>query len=240
MPRPLRSPQLMRTALVLHLIAMVASLSPTGMPALAAAEANAGPKTTPAAPAEKSLFDGETLGGWKPSAFDSQAAVKVEHPFRDGLAAIVLERSTYLSGITWAYAKDIPRMNYEISLEAMKLEGNDFFCGLTFPVGESACTLIVGGWGGMVTGISCIDNSDASDNETTSAKEFLPNRWYRIRVRVTPAKLEAWIDGEQVVDFETTGRKLDLRFGDIQHSLPLGIAAYETRAALRHIELRRI
>jgi hypothetical protein len=122
----------------------------------------------------------------------------------------------------------------------MRLEGSDFFCGLTFPVGKSAVTFVVGGWGGMVTGISCIDNSDASDNETTSSKDFKSDRWYRIRVRVTPGKLEAWIDGDQVVDVETTGRKLDLRFGEISNSLPLGIAAYETKAALRDLRLRRL
>ena len=218
-------------------LAVVVSL---GGPALVAADSGAPARPAAAPHPGQSLFDGETLAGWKSSAFDSQAAVKVEHPFRDGSGAIVLEKSSFLSGITWMNGKDLPRMNYEISLEAMKLEGNDFFCGLTFPVGESAVTFVVGGWGGMVTGISCIDNSDASDNETSTAREYKPNRWYRIRVRVTPAKLEAWIDDEQVVDFETTGRRLDLRFGDISHSLPLGIAAYETRAALREIWLRRL
>ncbi len=205
---------------------------------LTAASLSAAEATPP--PAERSLFDGKSLGGWKPSAFDSQAAVKVEPTFRDGPAAIILERSAHLSGITWADADSVPRMNYEISLEAMRLEGSDFFCGLTFPVGKSAVTFVVGGWGGMVTGISCIDNSDASDNETTSSKDFKSDRWYRIRVRVTPGKLEAWIDGDQVVDVETTGRKLDLRFGEISNSLPLGIAAYETKAALRDLRLRRL
>jgi hypothetical protein len=188
----------------------------------------------------RSLFDGESLKGWKPSAFDSQAAVKVENPFREGTAAIILERSNYLSGITWTNEADIPRMNYEITLEAMKLEGHDFFCGLTFPVGDTAVTFVVGGWGGMVTGISCVDNSDASDNDTSTAKEYKPNQWYKVRVRVTPGRLDAWIDNEKMVELETTGRKLDLRFGEIKNSLPLGIAAFETRAALRNIQLRRL
>lgn len=188
----------------------------------------------------RSLFDGESLKGWKPSAFDSQAAVKVENPFREGAAAIILERSNHLSGITWVNGAEIPRMNYEITLEAMKLEGNDFFCGLTFPVGDSAVTFVVGGWGGMVTGISCVDNSDASDNDTSTSKEYKANQWYKIRVRVTPGRLDAWIDNEKMVELETAGRKLDLRFGEIKNSLPLGIAAYETRAALRNIELRRL
>ena len=51
----------------------------------------------------------------------------------------------------------IPKSNYEIRLEAKRTDGNDFFCGLTFPVQEGFATLIVGGWGGGVTGISNID-----------------------------------------------------------------------------------
>lgn len=208
-------------------------------PAAAAAPTGDG-APSPAAQGETVLFDGRTLAGWKPSNFDSQTAVKVENPFRGGPGAIVLPRSTYMAGITLADATGLPRMNYELSLEAMRTDGGDFFCGLTFPIGGSAVTFVVGGWGGMVTGISCIDNSDASDNETTTGKQYENNRWYRIRVRVTPGKLEAWVDDEQVVDFETTGRKLDLRFGDISKSLPLGIAAYETGAAFRQLRLRRL
>ena len=37
-----------------------------------------------------------------------------------------------------------------------------------------------------------------------------------------------------------SGRLIGLRPGDIQKSLPLGIASYMTRAALRDIRLRRL
>jgi hypothetical protein len=50
-------------------------------------------------------------------------------------------------------------MNYEIKLEAKKVTGNDFFCGMTFPVGDSFCSFIVGGWGGPVVGLSSIDGT---------------------------------------------------------------------------------
>ena len=70
--------------------------------------------------------------------------------------------------------------------------------------------------------------------------EFAHNRWYRIRVRVTEAKIEAWINDEQMVDLETRNRIISLRPGDIQKSLPLGIATYMTRAAVRDIRVRRI
>jgi len=194
---------------------------------------------TAAAETGQSLFDGKTLAGWKPSAFDTQKPVKIESPFQNGPGAVILERTEYLCGIT-RDAGEVPRTNYEISLEAMKLEGSDFFCGLTFPVGQTACTFVVGGWGGMVVGLSCIDNADASENETSQGMEFKTNRWYRIRVRVTPERISAWIDQDQMVDLEIAGKTIDLRFGDIKHSLPLGIAAFQTRAALRNIRLQRL
>ena len=57
----------------------------------------------------------------------------------------------YMTGITWT--NEMPRMGYEISLEAMRVEGSDFFCGLTFPVGKDYLSLIVGGWGGRRGGV---------------------------------------------------------------------------------------
>jgi len=191
-------------------------------------------------PAWRSLFDGRTLTGWAQSGFEGEGAVKIESPFRGGPGVIILEKGTTLSGVTWTKGSDLPRVNYEIELEAMKLEGEDFFCGLTFPVGASACSFIVGGWGGMVVGLSSVDHFDASDNETSTGMEFKDNRWYRIRVRVTDQKIEAWIDEKPMVDLETTGRKISLRWGEIDKSLPLGVAAFMTRAALREIRIRRL
>jgi hypothetical protein len=42
------------------------------------------------------------------------------------------------------------------------------------------------------------------------------------------------------VDLELEGRKVMLRPGDIQKSLPLGVASYMTTAAVRDIRLRRL
>ena len=187
-----------------------------------------------------SLFDGKALGSWAPSEFEFVGGAKVEAPFRGGPGAIIIEKGTTLSGITWTDGAALPRTNYELTLEAMKLAGSDFFCGLTFPVGKDACTFIVGGWSGMVVGISSIDDMDASENETTDGMDFADNRWYRIRVRVTPEKIEAWIGEKQMVDLELKGKKISLRPGDIQKSLPLGIATYMTRAAVRDIRMRRL
>ncbi len=198
-------------------------------------------KAAPKKPAGwQNLFDGKTLTGWAQSGFDGEGAVKVENPFRGGGGAIVVEAGTALTGITWTKGSTLPKTNYEVEVMAMKLEGSDFFCGLTFPVGKTACSFIAGGWGGMVTGISSVDYSDASENDTTSGMTFVDNRWYRIRVRVTDEKIEAWIDDQQMVDLEYKERKISMRPGDIEKSQPLGLASYQTRAAYRDIKLRRL
>jgi hypothetical protein len=188
--------------------------------------------------AERVLFDGRSLAGWKLAGFEGEGDVKVEPEFQGDGPAIVIGKGVTLSGVTWIRGGELPRTNYELSLEAMRVDGADFFCGLTFPVGKAACTFVVGGWSGMVVGISSIDDADASENETTTGMEFADKRWYRIRVRVTDRKIEAWIDREQKVDVEWPGKKIALRPGDIQQSLPLGIASYMTTAAVRNIRLK--
>jgi hypothetical protein len=131
-------------------------------------------------------------------------------------------------------------MNYEIALDAMRVNGSDFFCGLTVPVGDSFCSLIVGGWGGALVGISSLDGMDASENETTKYVTFQQGRWYRIRLRVTQDRLEAWIDQDKLADVVTSGKKISLRPGEIEESKPFGIACWQTSAALRQIKLRSV
>jgi hypothetical protein len=182
----------------------------------------------PHAPA-KSLFDGKTLQGWKTTAFGGEGEVEV----KDG--KIILAAGNPMTGIT--YAGEVPKREYEISLEAMRVEGSDFFCALTFPVGDDPCTFVVGGWGGGVVGLSNLDGFDASENETTRYQEFSSNRWYAIRVRVTRDKIEAWIDKTQMVDVDIKDRKISIR-PEVELSRPLGISSYSTTAALRSIQVR--
>ena len=193
-----------------------------------------------APPAAEPLFDGRTLAGWVPSGFEGERGVRVERDFEPGRAAIVIEAGTTLGGITSTLGARLPRMNYEVAFEAMRVAGGDFFGALTFPVENTACTFVLGGWGGAVVGISSIDGMDASGNETTREMEFTDRRWYRVRVRVTPGHIEAWIDETRVVDLATTGRLLSLRPGDIQKARPLGISTYMTKAAVRAVVLKRL
>jgi hypothetical protein len=174
------------------------------------------------------LFDGRSLGQWKPIDFGGQGEVRIE----DG--AMVLERGNDLTGVVWTGL--LPGPSYTLSLEAMRLDGVDFFCALTFPVGGSYVSYVVGGWGGSLIGISSLEGFDAAENETSTVRRLEDRRWYRLAVAVTPERLRAALDDEWLIDLALAGRDLDVRV-EVEACRPLGIASYRTVAAIRNIRL---
>src|SRR5262249_7243591 len=181
-------------------------------------------------PAWKSLFDGKSLAGWKSAEFGGEGEVLVEN------GAIVMERGNDMTGIVFT-AKDFPKMDYEVTLEGKKIKGNDFFCTTTFPVGDSHCSLVVGGWSGSVVGLSSIDSHDASENETNSLRDFKHDQWYRVRIPVTKERIQAWIDDKQVVNLATKNRKISIR-AECEPCKPFGVATWRTVGAVRDIRVR--
>lgn len=180
----------------------------------------------------KTIFDGKTLDGWKATGFSGQGDVAI----KDG--ELILGVGGDITGLN--YTGENPKMNYEIELEAVRRNGSDFFCGLTLPYGDKACTFVVGGWGGGLVGLSSINGEDASENETTKFMKFDQGKWYRVRVRMTPEKIEAWLDNEQMVNVETAGKKIDMRAGEIELSAPFGLATFRTEGGFRNIKLRKL
>ena len=178
----------------------------------------------------EALFDGKTLKGWKETGFAGRGEVKVN----DG--QIIMEMGV-MTGIT--RTNPVTRMNYEISVEAMRVDGGDFFCGLTFPVDTNECSLIVGGWGGGVVGLSSLDGNDASSNETTQYINFQKGKWYLIQLRVTPGRIQAWLDGDSLLDVETKGKTISIR-SEMDESVPLGVATWATTGALRNFKIRKL
>lgn len=176
------------------------------------------------------LFNGTGLDGWESTNFGPQGDVYVSG------GQIVMSMGDGCTGIT--FKDSFPRINYEISLEAMKLSGTDFFCGMTFPVQDDFCSLIVGGWAGVVIGLSTIDGLGGSENETTSMMHFNKNEWYRIKLQVTGTSIKSWINEKQVIDFIHTGRDLNIR-PEVSLSRPFGIATWKTTGAVRNIYLKR-
>ena len=191
-------------------------------------------KTKPAASSWTQLFDGKTLEGWRiVDQFDFEDHGKVE--VKDG--AIIIGAGKPASGISWT--KKHPKIDYEISLEAQRVDGDDFFCGLTFPVNDSYCSWIVGGWGGRIVGLSNLDDASAVENETTTDYEFQSKRWYKLRIRVTSDRITAWIDNKEIINAEIAGRQLEI-WWEQEPSRPLGVVAWKTASALRDFKIRQL
>ena len=180
------------------------------------------------------LFNGLDLTNWEKTDYAGKGEVRV-----DDNGSLILEMGAELSGVHWKGAP-LPVQNYEIHLQAKRTMGSDFFCGLTFPYKESHATLILGGWGGSLIGISSIDDFDASENETGDAYIFEDNQWYDIRLRATDSEISVWINDEQVIDCEVEGRKVAMRYGEIEMSVPLGICTYATTGVIREVFLKEI
>ncbi len=181
---------------------------------------------------KRALFDGKSLDGWKDAGFHDAPKAKVE----DG--AIVLPTGSPMSGIT-STRKDLPTTDYELTYEAMRLDGRDFFAAATFPVGDSFITLVNGGWGGTITGLSSLNGADASENETSKSVTYENKTWYRFRVRVTDRSIRGWVDDKAVFAVALEGRPVGTRL-EVRPNQPLGFATWRSAGAVRKVEVRKL
>ena len=180
----------------------------------------------------RELFDGKSLDGWRQSGYGGEPEATVA----DGTLTIPM--ADRLSGVTYDRGEDgLPKTNYEVEVEARRVAGTDFFVGLTFPVGDAHASLILGGWGGSVCGISSIDGEDANDNATRTVRKFKRGQWYTARVRVEPERIRVWLDGEPLVDADTKGKRVGIRI-EVGPSRPFGLATFATTAEVKHVRLR--
>lgn len=188
-------------------------------------------------PAPAKLFDGKSLRGWRvvdKFDFAKHGRVQVE----DGV--IRMDAGAPASGIRIdPRMYTFPRSNYEVSLEAKRTKGQDFFCGLTFPVGEQYCTLIIGGWGGGTIGLSNVDNAPADENQTTNYVEFKDDQWYAVRLRVSDEKIDVWIEEEHLIELERGDHKFSI-WWEQEPVRPFGFASWYTGAAYRKIRLKSL
>jgi len=165
---------------------------------------------------------------WTPSHFGGDGPIEM----KDGVLSLGF--GDPLTGVRWE--GDFPKQDYEVSLEARRVGGFDFFCGLTLPLADQRFSLVLGGWGGSLVGLSSIDGLDASNNETMLIRNFEKNRWYKVRVRVAKEKINVWLDDEQIIEIECKGRVFDVR-SEMLESLPLGIAAFQCESEVRNVRV---
>jgi Domain of Unknown Function (DUF1080) len=190
----------------------------------------------PARRQEWHLLSDEFAPAWKSAGIPEEGAVAIQN------GEITLHPGQPMTGAQWALWKSagLPLSRYAIEYEAMRVQGNDFFGTVTFPVGDSHVSLIVGGWGGTLVGISSIDDMDASENSTTGNAFFENHRWHKVRIEVRDDELRAWINDKLFVSTSTRGHKLGLRTGDIGKCLPFGFASYASQARIRSVLIRRL
>jgi hypothetical protein len=191
---------------------------------------------TQSAGTEVKVFDGKSLDGWETVDIGGSGEVAVEE------GAIVIPQGESLTGLVFKKLKELPVVDYEISLEAKRTRGVDFFCGLTFPVGnhETSVTLVLGGWGGSVVGISSIDGMDASENSTSSFQRFADNQWYKLRVQVRAKEIKAWLDEKEVINVDTEGKKLGLRPGPIESYPGFSLCTYNTTGHIKGLKITKL
>jgi len=184
------------------------------------------------------LFDGKTLKGWKLCNYAGIGEVKVNPE----TGALRVTRGEILSGIRIDNfdKKKLPTVNYELSLEARRVEGEDFFCCLTFPYKKTHASFVLGGWGGSVCGISSIDFMDAMENSTMTVRDFDQGKWYKLRLLVTDNRFQAFVEEKKIVNVGIKGRKIGMRFGEIEESVPLGLSTFRTTAEYKNIKIRHL
>jgi hypothetical protein len=143
-----------------------------------------------------------------------------------------------MTGIT-RLGKDFPQENYEMQWSAQRVDGSDFFAGVTFPVGKEFCSFICGGWGGGLVGISSINGNDASENETASFRDFKNKKWYHFKIRVDAIHITVWLDDEQILQVARENRRFSVR-AEVMRSRPLGYCVFQSRVLVKDWQFRAI
>ena len=177
-----------------------------------------------------SLFNGKDLSGWEETDYAGRGNVKVQN------GELHIENGLVITGVTYTNKTVLPKTNYEIEYEAKKLNGTDFFGLLTFPVGDAHASLVTGGWGGAVTGISSINSMDASENNTTVYLKFNKDHWYKFRLRVTPDNLSVWMTPkEHLIPLNATVASVVKAYQEDAAKTGQTLTAEQAEAALRAI-----
>ncbi len=177
-----------------------------------------------------SLFNGKDLSGWEETDYAGHGNVKVQN------GELHIENGLVITGVTYTNKTVLPKTNYEIEYEAKKLNGTDFFGLLTFPVGDAHASLVTGGWGGAVTGISSINSMDASENNTTVYLRFNKDHWYKFRLRVTPDNLSVWMTPkEHLIPLNATVASVVKAYQEDSAKTGQTLTAEQAEAALRAI-----
>ena len=169
------------------------------------------------------LLDGNSTRGWAASeAHRCKASVKD--------ATLHME-----AGTTWGVVtstRTLPKANYELAFEAMRVEGTGDMATVVFAVGPCRCAFRVGADDSKVAWLS---NVDGSASRVAGAPGLDNGQWHKVRLRVTDAKVEAWVGDHQVVDQPRIGHSFEL--AGVEGVAPLSLCSKAMKVAWRNIVL---
>jgi len=188
------------------------------------------PSATTTPPGGTRLAFGEN-SSWKPCHFGGDGSIDTTDE------SVTLNFGDPITGVRWE--GDFPKDEYEVSLEARRVEGFDFFCALTLPIADSHFSVVLGGWGGSLVGISSIDGQDASNNSTMLIRNFTKDQWYKLRVRVSAASINVWLDDDDIITVDREGHQFSIR-AEMSECKPVGLASYQTKAEIRNFVMTPI
>jgi len=188
----------------------------------------------PAGAREWALFDGTKLDGWR--VLDPRPPSRLRGPsVRLGGGRLVLDGGKRAAGIAWT--GPLLRENYELAVEAMRIERDGAFLAIVFPVGDASCALVVGGPPG--TGLDTIDGQPLPRNPTRRDTWFDSGRLYKISIRVTRTRVAVRVDQNTLLEMPRAGHDFTTPewCSDFK---PLGLLNWRTAAAVRSVRMRRL
>ncbi len=163
--------------------------------------------------------------------------------FKDG--SLNLDYGNPLTGTT--YKGDLNKLlgeakeNYVITLQTQRVEGVDMFLGVTFPVGNDGhVSLVLGGWAGAITGISNLDDLNASENATTQFHDMPEKKWFKVKIMVTTDKIQCWLDDKQLVDVKRADYKKYDTHGAVVDTKPFGMFSYSTWGRVKDMKVWKL
>jgi hypothetical protein len=181
-----------------------------------------------------SLFDGASMGKW-------EALREVPDGGKLGSVKLVKGAMAFDTMGTCAlikYTGDLPETNYEVAFQAMLVEGEKIGA-FVFPVSGVYCTWYVQGYRGVYTGLEMIDERGYRGNATTRRIALPKGKWHAVRLRVTTAGIQAWVEGEQTLSF--TGDRKRLSSTTFSRAIgSLGHYTNNSRVVLRSIRIRTL
>lgn len=182
-------------------------------------------------PQEWRLLEAPLLQHWQSAGIEGEGSIAI------AANEITLGPGQPMTGVKFTAWSDLklPLIDYAIEFEAMRVDGQDIFAGITLPIRsiDTCATLVVGGWGGGLVGISSIDGLNANENSTRGEHRFVNGQWYRFRLEVREDQLQGWLDERLVINASIKGRSISLRPGQIEQCVPFGVATYLTSGKVR-------